>query len=108
MTRTIHGKVRGKIIELDEDLGVADGQEVEVQVRVLTRRPHESRGRDFCAPRGPWPMIRSGMPSWRKSTRPGNGNDGRRPPTWGNYELPPGHGHSLSAHTASGEAGPSV
>jgi hypothetical protein len=35
MTRTVHGKVHGKTIELDEDLGVADGQEVEVQVKVI-------------------------------------------------------------------------
>ena len=35
MTRTIHGTIRGKIIELDEDLGVAEGQEVEVQVRIV-------------------------------------------------------------------------
>ena len=36
MPRTIHGKVHGKVhgktIELDEDLGVAEGQEVEIQV----------------------------------------------------------------------------
>jgi hypothetical protein len=32
MTRTLHGKIHGKTIELDEDLGVVDGQEVEVQV----------------------------------------------------------------------------
>jgi hypothetical protein len=31
MTKTIHGKVYGRTIELDEDLGVAEGQEVEVQ-----------------------------------------------------------------------------
>jgi hypothetical protein len=35
MTKTMHGKVHGRTIELDEDLGVAEGQEVEVQVRVL-------------------------------------------------------------------------
>jgi hypothetical protein len=35
MTKTIHGKVHGRTIELDEDLGVADGQEVEVQVKVI-------------------------------------------------------------------------
>ncbi len=34
MTKVIHGKVRGKTIELAEDLGLADGQEVEVQVSV--------------------------------------------------------------------------
>ena len=28
MTKTLHGKVHGKTIELDEDLGVVDGQEV--------------------------------------------------------------------------------
>ena len=44
MTKTLHGKVHGKTIELDEDPGVAEGQEVEVQVRVLpktSRKPGE-------------------------------------------------------------------
>lgn len=36
MTKTIHGTVHGRTIELDEDLGVADGQEVEVQVKLVT------------------------------------------------------------------------
>jgi hypothetical protein len=35
MTKTLHGKVHGKTIELDEDLGVAEGQEVEVQVKIV-------------------------------------------------------------------------
>ncbi len=35
ITRIIHGKVHGKMIELDEDLGVAEGQEVEVHVTML-------------------------------------------------------------------------
>jgi hypothetical protein len=35
MTKTLHGKVHGKTIELDEDLGVAEGQDVEVQVTVI-------------------------------------------------------------------------
>jgi hypothetical protein len=35
MTKTLHGKVHGKTIELDEDLGVAEGQEVEVQVTIV-------------------------------------------------------------------------
>jgi hypothetical protein len=35
MTKMLHGKVHGKTIELDEDLGMAEGQEVEVQLRVL-------------------------------------------------------------------------
>jgi len=48
MTRTLHGKVRGKTIEFDEDLGVVDGQEVEVQVKVVqttkTPQPPISEG----------------------------------------------------------------
>lgn len=38
MTKTIHGTVHGKTIELDEDLGVAEGQEVEVQVKVIPKK----------------------------------------------------------------------
>ena len=34
MTKTIHGTVHGRTIELDEDLDVAEGQQVEVQVKV--------------------------------------------------------------------------
>jgi len=36
MTKTLYGKVHGKTIELDEDLGVAEGQEVEVQIKVIS------------------------------------------------------------------------
>jgi len=39
MTKTIHGKVHGKTIELDEDPGLSDGQEVDVQIRVVTLTP---------------------------------------------------------------------
>jgi hypothetical protein len=34
MTKIMHGTVHGKTIELDEDLGVVDGQKVEVQVKI--------------------------------------------------------------------------
>jgi hypothetical protein len=37
MTKILHGKVHGRNIELDEDPGVAEGQEVEVQVKVIPR-----------------------------------------------------------------------
>jgi hypothetical protein len=37
MTKTIRGKVHGKTIELDEDLGVAEGQEVEMHVKVIPK-----------------------------------------------------------------------
>lgn len=35
MTRTYLGKVHGKSIELEEDMGVADGQPIEVEVRIV-------------------------------------------------------------------------
>lgn len=35
MSRTVHGRLRGRTIELDEDLGIPDGQEVEVQIQVV-------------------------------------------------------------------------
>jgi len=35
MTRTIHGRLHGRTIELDEDLGIPDGQEVEVQIQII-------------------------------------------------------------------------
>jgi len=33
--KVIHGKIHGRTIELTEDLGLAEGQEVEVQVKIL-------------------------------------------------------------------------
>lgn len=41
MTRTIHGKVHGRTIEVNEDLGLNDGQEVELQLRVLAETPRK-------------------------------------------------------------------
>jgi hypothetical protein len=38
MTKTLHGKVHGDIIQLEQDLGVVDGQEVEVHVRFVRRK----------------------------------------------------------------------
>jgi hypothetical protein len=35
MMKTMHGKVHGRTIELDEDIGIAEGQEVEIRVRVI-------------------------------------------------------------------------
>jgi hypothetical protein len=39
MTKTIHGKVHGKTIELDQDLGVPDGQKVEVTIQIVRTSP---------------------------------------------------------------------
>jgi hypothetical protein len=35
MNKSLHGAVHGKTIKLDEDLGVAEGQEVEIQVKLV-------------------------------------------------------------------------
>jgi hypothetical protein len=34
MTRTLHGRLHGRTIELDEDLGGVEGQVVEVQITI--------------------------------------------------------------------------
>jgi len=34
MIKTLHGKAHGKTIELEEDLGLSEGQDVEVQVKL--------------------------------------------------------------------------
>jgi hypothetical protein len=39
MMKTVHGTVHGRTIQLDEDLGVAEGQEVEIQVKLISRPP---------------------------------------------------------------------
>jgi hypothetical protein len=44
MIKTLHGRVHGRTIQLDEDLDVSEGQEVVVQVRVVlssSRTPGE-------------------------------------------------------------------
>ena len=39
MTRTVHGKIHGTTIELDEDPGLAEGQDVEIVLKAAgTRR----------------------------------------------------------------------
>jgi hypothetical protein len=35
MARTLHGTVHGRTIELAEDIGVAEGQEVEIEIRIV-------------------------------------------------------------------------
>ncbi|TVS13957.1 MAG: hypothetical protein EA424_20780 [Planctomycetaceae bacterium] len=35
MIKTLHGRIRGRTIELDEDLEASDGQEVIVQVKIV-------------------------------------------------------------------------
>ena len=51
MIKTLHGKVHGRTIELDEDPGVADGQAVEVQVKVISETSKKS-GEGFLRTEG--------------------------------------------------------
>lgn len=44
MTKLAHGRVRGNSIELDEAIGIPEGQEVEVQVRVIGPNPQWGEG----------------------------------------------------------------
>lgn len=41
MIKTMRGKVHGRTIQLDEDIGVNEGQEVEVQVKVVLGSPRK-------------------------------------------------------------------
>jgi hypothetical protein len=75
MTKTIHGKVHGRMIELDEDLGVAEGQEVEVQVRVISkiaRTPGEGflRTEGALADDTEWDSIMEQIHRERKGGKP--------------------------------------
>jgi hypothetical protein len=52
MTNTLHGKVHGKTIEFDEDLGVADGQEVEIVNRIVPSIKATRTGEDLLLTNG--------------------------------------------------------
>ena len=47
MTKTIHGIVHGKNIELDEEPGVAEGEEVEVTIRTISDPVVRTSGEGF-------------------------------------------------------------
>ena len=49
MTRVAHGTVRGKIIELREDLGMKEGQEVELTVKCVSTPEVWGEGLRRCA-----------------------------------------------------------
>jgi hypothetical protein len=49
MVKAVHGIVHGKTIELSQDLGVADGQQVEVIVKTISRNEPWGEGLRRCA-----------------------------------------------------------
>jgi hypothetical protein len=52
MTKPINGKIHGTTIKLDEDLGVPDGQEVQVQVTIVP--PARKWGEGILRSAGGW------------------------------------------------------
>jgi hypothetical protein len=44
MIKTFHGKVHGKTIEVEEELGLTEGQEVEVQVKIVAPTQRSGEG----------------------------------------------------------------
>jgi hypothetical protein len=74
MVRTVQGVVHGKTIELQEDLGVDEGQAVEVQVRLIsgTRQWGEGirRTAGALADDPEWDEIMNEIHQARKMDRP--------------------------------------
>jgi hypothetical protein len=52
VTKVILGKVHGRTIELSEDLGLTEGQEVEVSVRTVPASPTRKPGEGFLRTEG--------------------------------------------------------
>lgn len=74
MIKTLHGRIHGRTIQLDEDPGVADGQEVEIQVKVMPRSPRKSgeglvRTEGALADDEEWDAIMEEVHQARKSDR---------------------------------------
>jgi hypothetical protein len=49
MTKIIHGVVHGKTIELDEDPGVGEGQQVQITIKSLRAKKPWGEGLRRCA-----------------------------------------------------------
>ncbi len=49
MTRSLLGVVRGRTVELAEDLGVADGQQVEITIKTVVSPVSWGEGLRRCA-----------------------------------------------------------
>lgn len=52
MASIIHGRIFGRTIELTEDLGLTEGQEVDVSVRVVPPSPVRKAGDGFLRTEG--------------------------------------------------------
>jgi len=88
MTKTLHGKVHGKTIELDEDPGVAEGQDVEVQVTIV--QPVRKWGEGILRSAGGWvdyPEMNAIMEEVHQARKFGGG-PAARPDSPGREHIP--------------------
>ncbi len=68
MTKILHGIVRGKIIELDQEAGVPEGQEVEIAIEPSFPRSKRNHGAKGSADvPAPWLTSQVLMRTWRRS-----------------------------------------
>ena len=51
MTITLHGTIHGRMIELNEDPGIDEGQQVEIQMKVMAETRHNA-GEGFLRTEG--------------------------------------------------------
>ena len=49
MTKTLHGQIRGRTIEVVEDLGLAEGQQVEIKLKIVPATGTWGDGLRRCA-----------------------------------------------------------
>jgi hypothetical protein len=82
MSKILHGRIRGRTIELTEELGLVEGQEVEVQLKVV---PSAAKwGEGILRTEGAYMTTLTGTPSWMRFIRSGKGTLART--SWN--ELP--------------------
>src|ERR1700678_963760 len=103
MTKTVHGTVHGNTIQLDQNLGVADGQQVEVELKFI--EPGKIGAKESCAQPVRWPTILTGMRSLSKSSSPARSSDGLRERL---NDAPRGYQHLLGTHAPFCWSGPSL
>jgi hypothetical protein len=72
MTRTIQGTIHGRTIELSEDLGLIDGQTVEVQIKTLESSADRTELQEVCD------RIAKGIPFTKEERQKAAAEIGRR------------------------------
>jgi hypothetical protein len=79
MVKTVHGVVHGRTIQLEDDLGLAEGERVEV--RVQTVQPASSWGDGIRRSAGGWAATQRWTRLWRGFSESENSSVGRKSKT---------------------------